>query len=304
LASGLKFTNEKWLGTFILVCDLQLKYNSLSMRPYAFTIAALIFFCPATEKKMDDDIKKGESLIETAMKNPHGFANGMWHWTGNINRKYPIFLWIDVRDNIIQGSLTYLNAKNPVPIKLMGKVQDDGGIRICEYRPDAKITGIFDFENLNDTTRGTWFNPKNQKEFHCVLVAKDTMKDFVDTSFELATNISGSYSYSYGDDGGSGWIGVKEIGGRKVRFEISCVTSAPGYHLADVDPDTAMLNNDSFIYKMPDAKTCDFKVTFYKHFVDIEYLHGYRGCESVFGQNADVDGLFLKTSNKPDISQK
>ena len=216
-------------------------------------------------------------------------------WVGHIHSSIPVFLWLVEKDSVFKGQVVYTRTKQKTPITLLGqRFADQRGIRICEYQPDGSITGIYDFENLASATAGTWFSPTTRKDLDFTLVSKDTLLTAPDTGFQPDQPIEGTYGYSYGAKGPQGSINIKRVDAHRISFEIGCHTGAPAYNLANVGRDTVALVNNSFIYKLDGSEHCVFRVSFYKHFLTIQYIDGYGDCGGYFGINASVDGIFYK----------
>ncbi len=135
-------------------------------------------------------------------------------WTGIINSKIPVFMWFTMRDSIIKGEVIYTNTKNKVPIKLIGQLERDGQIRVCEYLTNGTISGIFHFTMTNVSATGFWFSTTTRKELNLVLNSKDTVLANADTSFQPEA-IPGYYWYSYGKEGSQGGITIKKVNSTK-----------------------------------------------------------------------------------------
>ena len=218
-------------------------------------------------------------------------------WTGSINSKIPVFMWLIRKDSLIQGEVVYTKTKNKIPIKLIGQIDREGKIKVGEYLTDGTISGIFYFDNMNVSPAGKWSSTQNFKEVDFKLSPKDTLLPDIDTSFQPKA-ITGDYAYMYGKDGYQGGISIRKVDSNKVSFEIGSVTDAPARNSAEISLDTVSLTNNTFVYKLRKSKDCSFKVTFYKHFLVISYLKGYGDCGNFFGLDATVDGIFYKLPNK------
>jgi hypothetical protein len=169
----------------------------------------------------------------------------LYYWTGTINGKIPIFMWLVERDSLLVGEMVYTQTKTRTPIKLTGFVDPAyPEIRVDEFQPDGMITGIITISKLDSSTSGTWFSPKSRREFTIELHRKDTLLK-LDSSLQPA-GISGIYSYAYGKEGHQGVISVKKIGGDHAAIEIECFTSAPARNQATIDRDTVVLHGNQF----------------------------------------------------------
>jgi hypothetical protein len=87
---------------------------------------------------------------------------------------------------------------------------------------------------------------------------------------------------------------IGKVVNNNIDFSILSLTNVErGPNIAEVEKDTITLIGTSFVYKIPNSDSCEFKVVFYNGFVYINYTKGY--CESQFGLNASIDGIYLKT---------
>jgi hypothetical protein len=215
-------------------------------------------------------------------------------WTGTLNGKIPIFIHYQLDGNIIIGEITYLNTKDKLPIRLLGTVEEDKSYRLLEFDRAGNITGIIVGIPTKKEFNGSWISPKTEKELKMKLLPKDT--SISSPPLEPDKNqIFGNYHYQYGKKGYNGDFECSKIDNNKAAFYILSLTNVErGPNIAEVEKDTITLTGDSFIYKIPGSDSCEFKVKFYKDFVYINYTRGY--CESQFGLNATIDGIYVKTN--------
>lgn len=90
----------------------------------------------------------------------------LYYWTGTIDGKIPIFMWLAEQDSLLIGEIVYTQTKTRTPIKLSGFIDPaHPEIRINEYQPDGVITGIITISKIASSASGTWFSPKSRKEF-------------------------------------------------------------------------------------------------------------------------------------------
>lgn len=212
-------------------------------------------------------------------------------WSGVLNNNIPILLHYSIHDKTVMGAITYLNTKAKTAIKILGSVESDKSYRLLEFEEDGNITGIITGKPVGENFKGTWFSPKSGKELKLELNKKDSSIE--STELPLAgKNIFGSYHYQYSEDGPHGQFELNKINDQEIAFSIFSVTSAPGRNMANVHLDTIPLNGNSFIYKLPGADSCEFKVTIYSGFLQVDYTLG--NCTDQFGWNATVEGIFLK----------
>ena len=213
-------------------------------------------------------------------------------WSGTINGKIPILLYYHFENEVIIGKIIYLNTKNKIPIRIIGLVEDDTPmLRLLEFEESGNVTGIISANISDYHFKGTWFSPLNRKELTIELTKKDTL---ITSSNNCADSnaIYGKYHYQFSEAGYQGDFEIKRISNSKSTFMISSVTNDPARNIAQIDEDTVTVINNQFTYKLANTDDCEFKVMFYKDFAYIKYTKGF--CEGQFGNNADIDGLFLK----------
>jgi len=212
-------------------------------------------------------------------------------WIGTLNGKTPIFIHYQLDNNLIIGEITYLNTKDKLPIRLLGTIEDDKSFRLLEFDKIGNITGIIIGQPTEKIFKGNCFSPKSSKEFSIALSKADTSISTPDIK-PNHNQIFGNYHYQYGENGYNGDFEINKVDNDKIDFNIFSVTKLGG-NIADVQRDTIEMKGNSFIYKIPESDSCEFKTTFYKDFVYINYTKIY--CSGQFGLNATIDGIYLKT---------
>lgn len=212
-------------------------------------------------------------------------------WNGTLAQKIPVFIHYQISENLVSGTITYLNTKNRTPIRLIGTIIADGEFRLLEFEPNGNITGIITGQPGKDEFSGEWYAPKTRKSLTMQLTQSDSLIYSGDMTAHSG-QISGDYHYQYGEDGSIGDFSLSRIDQKRIAFQISSVTSDPARNIADVGPDTISLDGTSFIYQIPGSDSCEFKVRCYPDFVHIDYTRGY--CFGQFGHNATIEGIFLK----------
>lgn len=257
---------------------------------YIFLLA--IFSCGNQQQK----VNKTDTLVPsaTAVSAEAGTKNNREIcWAGTLNGKTPVFIHYQLDSNLIIGEITYLNTKDKVPITLLGTIEEDKTYRLLEFDSTGNITGVIEGKPAGDFFNGDWVSPKTKKELSLSLSLKDTVissKNFMADAGE----IFGDYHYQYGENGFNGDFEINKVKNKEIEFEIQSLTNVErGPNIAEVEKDTISLTGNSFIYTIPESDSCEFKVSFYKGFVYINYTKGY--CEGEFGLNATIDGIFLKT---------
>lgn len=213
-------------------------------------------------------------------------------WAGTLNGKTPIFLHYQLDSNLIIGEITYLNTKDKLPIRLLGTIEEDKSYRLLEFDESGNITGVIEGKPTKKSFNGIWVSPKSKKELSLSLSSKDSVIKSPSVKAD-ESQIFGSYHYQYGSSGYNGDFEIHKLADNKIDFNILSLTNVErGPNIAEIEKDTIPLIGSSFVYKVPDSDDCEFKVTFYKGFVYINYTRGY--CESQFGLNATIDGIYLK----------
>lgn len=231
---------------------------------------------------------KPSTLSDSKMK-----SNSEISWTGTLNGKTPVFIHYQLDSNLIVGEITYLNTKDKLPIRLLGTIEEDKSYRLLEFENTGNITGVIEGKPTEKVFNGLWVSPKTKKELSMALSLKDTLIGVANIKPNEG-DIFGSYHYQYGEKGYHGDFDINNLGGNKIDFQILSLTNVErGPNIAEVEKDTITMTDNSFIYKIPGSDSCEFKVTFYKGFVYINYTKGY--CKSQFGLNATIDGIYLKT---------
>ncbi|MGE5107923.1 MAG: hypothetical protein ACM3H8_10285 [Sphingobacteriales bacterium] len=262
------------------------------MKHWTYILLLTIISC--NNQQQNDNSSDTTSLSSTvALAGTKTQRNNEICWTGTLNSKTPVFIHYQLDSNLIIGEITYLNTKDKLPIKLLGTIEDDKSYRLLEFDKTGNITGVIEGKPTEKNFNGIWVSPKTKKELVMTLSLKDTLVSCPNIKSD-ESQIFGSYHYQYGENGYNGDFDISKVGNNKIDFNILSLTNVErGPNIAEVEKDTITMTGNSFIYKIPDSDSCVFKVTFYKGFVYINYTKGY--CESQFGLNATVDGIYLKT---------
>jgi hypothetical protein len=280
---------SKIYNVIVLINSQTSNERLTQMRIYLIT-ALLIISCNNQEPgiKNNTDTTSGKKII-TALNNEN---NKDMCWAGTLNGGIPIFIHYQLDSNIIIGEITYRNTKEQLPIKLLGTIEEDKSYRLLEFDKHGNISGTIVGKATSTSFTGTWISPQTRKEFVLKLVPKDTL--ISSPSFKPDSKmLFGKYHYQYGENGYQGDFELSKVNDTKAAFQIISLTDVEkGPNTAEIPKDTINFKGDNFIYKLPGSDNCEFKVTFYKDFVYINYTKG--DCESQFGLNATIDGIFLK----------
>jgi hypothetical protein len=262
------------------------------MKNFIYVLALTIISCNNQQQKISssDDLssKKTSTTADIERK-----SNKEICWIGTLNGKTPVFIHYQLDSNVIVGEITYLNTKDKLPIRLLGTIEENKSYRLLEFDKTGNITGVIEGRPTENEFNGNWFSPRTKKKLQIELLPKDTLINSLSIKPD-PNQIFGDYHYQYGENGYNGNFEFNKVADGKIAFHIQSLTNIErGPNVAEVEKDTIAFSGDNFIYKMPESDDCEFKVTFYKGFVYINYTKGY--CESQFGLNATIDGLYLKT---------
>jgi hypothetical protein len=260
------------------------------MRYFIYALAFAIISCNNQEsgiKNTTDSTPSNKVIIASDNQSDKDICS-----TGTLNGRTPIFIHYQLDSNILIGEITYLNTKAHLPIRLLGTIEEDKSYRLLEFDKKGNISGIIVGKPTSTSFAGTWFSPTTRKELDLKLMPSDTL--ISSPSFKPDSKmLFGKYHYQYGENGYQGDFELSKVNDTKAAFQIISLTDVEkGPNTAEIPKDTINFKGDNFIYKLPGSDNCEFKVTFYKDFVYINYTKG--DCESQFGLNATIDGIFLK----------
>lgn len=270
---------------------VSINWHPTKMKHCTYILFLTLISCNSQQQKSNSlNTSPNTPTVLTANQNDSGKEIC---WEGTLNGKTPIFIHYQLDSNLIIGEITYLNTKNKLPITLLGTIEDDKTYRLLEFDSNGNITGIIEGKPIDKYFAGLWVSPISDKELSLKLTLKDTLISSQNIK-PTDSQIFGSYHYQYGEKGYNGDFDVNKIGNNTIDFAIESLTNVErGPNIAEVDKDTISMTGNSFIYRIPKSDSCEFKVTFYKGFVYINYTKGY--CESQFGNGATIDGIYLKT---------
>jgi len=262
------------------------------MRHSIYLLTLTIISCNNQQQKVSSSDTSASATTTTLAEVKTHSSNEIC-WIGALNGRTPVFIHYQLDSNLIIGEITYLSTKDKLPITLLGTIEDDKSYRLLEFDKTGNITGIIEGTPTEKNFNGIWVSPKTKRELTMTLSPKDTLISNPNIKPD-ESQIFGKYHYQYGEDGYNGDFDISKIENNKIDFNILSSTNVErGPNIAEVEKDTIAMTGNSFIYKIPDSDSCEFKVTFYKGFVYINYTRGY--CESQFGLNASIDGIYLKT---------
>ncbi|WP_337044662.1 hypothetical protein [Emticicia sp. 17c] len=207
---------------------------------------------------------------------------------GLINNKIPILMTLTFDDNLIYGTLVY--KKVGQAIKVVGSLEN-GNVLLHEFDSKTDITGIFYGTKKGDDITGFWTKPNSEKEMNFVL--KKTSEIKIESSYP---NVTGTYAYNFGKEGGTGNIYVNQIGKDKIVVEMQAIRGAPSYNQAIIEKTTLKLNGNQAIYENSEFGKCKLKIIFFEGGATIVYMD--EAFECGFGNAATVAGNYLKFDSK------
>ena len=217
-------------------------------------------------------------------------AKKTYAWTGRIGTR-TAFIWVAVKNDLLQGELSYADRKGNPPLKLIGGMDDKGLIRVFEYQADGYIVGTFVFDRISDSAIGKWESTANHKAYPFKLHAKDTLMQRVDNGFEPKT-IPGDYVYIYGDKGPRGTISLTKSEEYPHLLGIDCSTQDPArYSNFSSSNGSVILKNNQGLYTIQGVATCTFQIKFYNDFLIVDYVKN----DGDSGAYKEVKGIYYKT---------
>lgn len=246
----------------------------------------------------------------TAPQKSRNAAALQYQGEGAINGTIPVSLWFESRDGIISGEIVYTRTKDRTPIRILGRVQDNGLLRLREMLPDGRVSGTITGSLVKDTLSGTWEGrPKiiekdrggaefRKGKTYPIKISRSTGTH---APFQWEANpdkASGTYAYSLGDKCDYGSVFLKVNGDGTVRYSIAALTGAPHYRTAAFPEDalsgetaTAGLDGNTVLIDVDEK--CAIRLTLYSDFLESKYVTG-RECQYNVGNGATAEGLFLK----------
>ena len=263
------------------------------MKHWAYLFLLTLISCNSQQNNIPATIKALAPSLSNSTGNNQNLKKDIC-WAGTLNSKIPVFIHYQLDDKLIIGEITYLKTKDKLPIKLLGTIEEDKNYRLLEFDNKGNITGVIEGKPTAKNFTGVWTSPQTKHEMPLQLSLKDTSINSPEIQPGEA-GIFGNYHYQYGEMGYSGNLEINKVVNNKIDFNIISLTNADrGPNIAEVEKDTIEMTGTHFIYKIPGSDSCEFRVTFYKGFLYINYTKGY--CENQFGSGATIDGIYLKTN--------
>lgn len=212
-------------------------------------------------------------------------------YEGTIMAKIPIVLTLTQDGSAVFGNVVY--KKKGIPIPVVGG-SSEGTIYLHELMANGDITGIYSMEIKGSELTGVWMAPKaNAKELKIAL--KEITRKTVPV--KPLPDLTGTYTYSFGDEDASGEILVQQ-NGSKLLIALSAVTSGPAYNQAIIDLTTLTLKGNKAVYTTNEYGACKIQFTFSQNALRVDHLNDAYDCG--FGNRATATGGYIRTStSKP-----
>jgi hypothetical protein len=208
---------------------------------------------------------------------------------GNINGKIPITLTLTFDGGTVFGNVIY--KKKGIPISVIG-YQSKNTIFMHELMPDGQTTGIYSAELNGDKITGNWNAIKiNAKDLPLSL----TKTKEQNIPRKVLKSVTGTYKYSFGEEGGAGEMLVQQIGNNKIAISFNNVTSAPAYNMAVVGKTILKYANNQVIYSNQEFGKCKFKITFLENGARVDFIEDSYDCG--FGHNASTEGNYIRVNS-------
>ena len=218
---------------------------------------------------------------------------------GTLNKKIPVIITLNFNNKVVFGNIVY--KKKGIPINLIGRIDSDSTLFFNELLKEGQATGAYSVTLKDEIMNGSWYEVGkiNGKELSVSL--KKVSETMVPKN--LIPDVTGAYSYFYGNDGGSGSLDVQQIGKNKVAIAFYCVRGTPSYNMATIDKTIIQLSGNQAIYSSTENGNCKFRITFLQNGANVEYIEESNDCG--FGNNATVSGNYIKINSlKPKFLNK
>ncbi len=263
---------------------------------YFWLLLVLLTACqttPASDNETSEAIVEEPATSESkepVTMEPSSMDTTYYEYEGNINGNIPVSFHVYRQDDLLKGELIYKRVGNP--ITLIGDVEG-GYCRLLEIFPDGNISGILSGQ-MTGNGEWHWFNPKKREDFDMSVTLSKVSDETI--NFAAKDDVTGSYRYSYGEEGYLGNLTVHKVQDNTIHYDIACFTQAPARNMAVLEDETAPFDGKEAIEKFSDDEmdaNCEFRIRFYDGFAKIDYVDDRMDC--MFGHNAHVSGIFRKT---------
>lgn len=211
---------------------------------------------------------------------------------GTINNTIPVQLSLTQSGSAVFGNVVY--KKKGIPITVAGTFSDNTYF-LHELMADGTVTGLYSAEVKGNSVTGTWSSPRpNAKELKLSLTQTGTSEIPV----KPLGNLTGTYTYSFGKDAGSGQLQIVQNNAGSITIAFDCVNGPPAYNMALINKTIVKLNGNQAVYETKEYGNCKIRLVFDANIVQVDYVGEAYDCG--FGNAASVVGNYIKTnSSKP-----
>ena len=209
---------------------------------------------------------------------------------GTINGKIPIILTLNFNGNTVYGNVVY--KKKGIPISVIGSLTENT-LFLHELMPDGNVTGNYSADLKGNKIIGIWSAIKRDAKELPLSLFKIKEQNIPK---KKVTDVTGTYCYAFGEDGGSGNLWVQQIGKDKVAISFDNITSAPAYNMAEVDKTILKLVNNQAVYSNKEYGKCKFIITFLENGARVNFADDSYDCG--FGHNASTEGSYMRVNSK------
>lgn len=231
-------------------------------------------------------------------------------WVGTINAQIPVAVWMETRDGLVAGEIVYTSTKAKKPIRLLGRVLNDGRLQVHELLPTGIVTGTLSGSITKGDFAGSWsgsdriskkgsrFSLVEGKRYPVSLQRHAPLSGAFSWNFN-PDDFAGTYSYAYGQYDASGELTLKSGENGIVEYRIEACTRAPHFNMAVIPQDIeakmekGRLQGNRILYQSRDG-SCAFEILLFNNFAAVRYT-GKNQCRNSFGMGAKVEGLFVRT---------
>jgi hypothetical protein len=208
---------------------------------------------------------------------------------GNINGKIPITLTLTFDKGTVFGNVVY--KKKGIPITIIG-YQTENTLFCHELMPDGQVTGIYSATIKGDKITGIW-NAVNSKARDLTLSLNKVKEQVIPR--KILKSVTGTYRYSFGEEGGAGEMLVQQMGADRIAISFSNVTAAPAYNIAEIGKTVLKYTNNKAIYSNNEYGKCKFIITFLENGARVDFVENAYECG--FGHNASTEGNYIRINS-------
>lgn len=160
--------------------------------------------CNSLVKREENVKKETASDTETAALSDTG---SVFCWRGTLGDQIPILIQYQMSDELVVGSITYLNTSEEQPIKLLGTITEDNQFSFTEFDIFGNTTGHIIAQITKDELKGTW-ETFYSKKTHLISLSKVDTTIVLEDIEAIPEDLYGNYQYQYDEDGGYGSLSI------------------------------------------------------------------------------------------------